>query len=173
MTSLKPFIRITILSLILAFLLIYLGIKYHWVENFKTGADSSLILDIPKKDEFINDEIKSSDIYRPKIIKSDSKNNVIDSMNKEQIADECVNLLGKTITKPLDLELATVNCVMSNYQDDFQNNAKTDKALELETKRKIKLKLQCQSQYANTKKYSSLEKQLLIGICVSDNASKG
>lgn len=172
MSSLKPFVRITILSTILACLLIYLGIKYHWGDHLKTDKPVVIELSIPKKsaqqENTLTTEVKTINTNEFNIIKDGETSTLISSMNKEQIAEQCIKLLSRTISDKLALELATVNCVVSNYQETFQDNTITDEQAKIAKSKKTILRKQCQQQYLPQKTYSAIESQLLIGMCVSD-----
>lgn len=169
MLSLKPFIRITFLSIILMSLLIYLGVKYHWGNQFKALEEQSLELKIPNKVVNENDDDKINkikDSFDLKIINNNPGSTLVSSMNKEQIAEQCINLLSRDINDAMTLELATVNCVASNYQETFQTqNIKN--LSELQNK-KSAFSEQCKRQFNTDTQYTVLEKQLLIGICISD-----
>ena len=91
-------------------------------------------------------------------------------MNKEQITEHCINLLSQSIKDTLTLELATVNCVVSNFQETFQN-INSEPVKESINKKRV-LQEQCRLEYNRSPQYSLLEKQLLIGICISDNLNR-
>lgn len=171
----KPFLRVTILSMILAFLLIYLGINYHWGDFLKTTPATSSVLPIPEKIEStlttfdVNQSDSSTEYnFNPEIIDTGKSNSILESMNKEQMAEHCTKLLSKQIIDPLTLELATVNCVMSNFEETYQNSNNLDDKATLVTQKNIELNKQCSADYNQGIKYSAIEKELLIGICVSD-----
>ena len=84
----------------------------------------------------------------------------------KQITEHCSNLLSQNIKDALTLELATVNCVVSNFQETFQNINNDSETKNLSKKRSVQE--QCRLQYNKSPQYSLLEKQLLIGICISD-----
>ena len=134
MVKIKPFFRVTLLSLILSFLLIYLGIKYHWIENFKADTNSKIELTIPEQST-TNTSARNKNTFNPEILQGSTNRSVLESMNKEQIAEQCINLLSENIQDQLSLDLATVNCVMSNYQETIQNN-KSDKELSVRNSKK-------------------------------------
>lgn len=174
MLAFKPFIRITILSLILTLLLIFLGVKYHWGDHLQTDSDTSIVLSIPD-----NNHIKTKttlistnnrNLFEPKIIKGNQNNSLLASMNKEQITEHCINLLSKEIKDSLSLELATVNCVVSNYQETFQNS-NTELAIGINNTKSL-FQQQCTHLYNKSSQYSILEKKLLIGICTSDRLNR-
>ena len=172
MSSLKPFFRITILSTILACLLIYLGIKYHWGDHLKPSKPDVLELSIPennkKPEKDLTTDPKAINKSDFNIIENGESPTLLSSMNKEQLEEQCINLLSTTITDTGALEIATANCVVSNYQETFQDNALTAEQTELLQRKKTLLRKQCQQQYLPQGKYSNIETQLLIGICVSD-----
>lgn len=178
MSAFKPFIRITILSLILTSLLIYLGVKYHWVDHFNKSSGFAIELEIPAKKNIDTNNLsldKPKDPFAPDIIQNNTSNAALDSMNKEQITEQCENLLSRELKDPLTLELATVNCVVSNFQETFQNVKVQKNVIEDQLKKKKSIyQRQCNQQFIQSTQYSIIEKQLLIGICVSDkiNTSK-
>ena len=169
----KPLFRTLVLSLILAFLLVYLGIKYHWTDYFSSEQAIKSELKIPhiiddsvtvEVNELISDEQE----FTPEIINRDKTTTIIESMNKEQIAELCTNLLSRNINDDLSLELAVVNCVVSNYQETYQNVPDNEKIIN----QKNLLSNKCGFEIDQLENYSMLEKQLLLGICVSDNLSQ-
>ena len=173
MLAFKPFLRISILSIILTFLMIYLGVKYHWGDHFKKTSPISMELDIPAQNDAANNNrvVSNNDAnsFDPKIVQGSSASSLIDSMNKEQINEYCINLLSKELKDTLSLELASVNCVLSNFQETFQNSNVQNNHNEVEIQNKKSLfKQECDQELTQSKKYTAIEKQLLIGICVSD-----
>jgi len=166
---LKPFIRVTILSTILALVLIYLGINYHW--GVKPSSKPSNELVIPEKvkaDIAVDKSDISKSNYSPEIIISKNENALLDSMNKEQITEHCANLLSREYKDQITLELATVNCVMSNYQETFQNLKSSDDKIYNDHQKQLLLKKQCIKDHNQKKEYSLIDRELLIGMCVSD-----
>lgn len=176
MSSLKPFLRITLLSTILAGLLIYLGIKYHWGDHLKQSKPDVVELAIPEsigKDEITKATIVEPETFDLGIVKnSDTSSTLLTSMNKEQMAEQCIKILSRTIKDELALELATANCVVSNYQETFQDNKITDEQAKQIEKRKIVFQNQCKQQYSQKNAFNPIESQLLIGICVSDRLTQ-
>ncbi len=172
-SSFKPFVRVTILSAILAGLLIYLGINYHWGNYLNIPEKQPSVLALPnqgepdKNDDTSTTTQLSNVVYDPKIIEAEHSNSLLDSMNKEQITEHCINLLSEEISDSTMLELATVNCVMSNYQETFQNT-KTEAELKAIQLKRLNLKQQCQRNFVQNTNQSLIHKDLLIGICVSD-----
>ena len=161
--------------MILTTLLIYLGVKYHWGDHFKPVPNGSVELSIPVKDQKFAKkekiEISTNDQFNPEIEKNITGDTLLTSMNKEQITEQCINLMSKNSTSidSLSLELATVNCVVSNHQETFQVSHKLSNKLTEKFKSQYLLfKQRCNKQFLQNSSYSSLEKELLIGICVSD-----
>jgi len=172
-SQVKPFVRVTILSIILAFLLIYLGLNYHWGDYLKTEPKPSNVLPIPEKTQSDTETQNgltetSENNFDPKILADKNNHSLLDSMNMDQIKGHCSNLLNKQISDPVTLELATVNCVMSNFQETFQNSEKLDDEIIITLPKEIELTKQCTRQFIQNKQYSLIEKELLIGICISD-----
>jgi len=172
-SSFKPFVRVTVLSAILASLLIYLGINYHWGNYLKPPPEQSSVLLLPDQNKTNSDDTNviaakfPKPDYDPKIIEVDSSNSLIDSMNKAQITEHCVDLLSGEISDESVLELATVNCVMSNFQETFQNT-KTEEVLKALKKKRLNFKKQCNREYRHNPNQPQIHTELLIGICVSD-----
>lgn len=173
-SSLRPFVRVTLLSAILAALLIYLGINYHWGDYLKPTPETPVVLAIPEKDNenqlaSLNSSLVNPPTqFSPQIVAPNNGNDLLDSMNKEQITEHCTNLLSNEIKEPLTLELATVNCVMSNYQETFQQEATIENTSKASQQNRLILKQQCTNNYAQDSNYSLIHRELLIGICVSD-----
>ncbi len=114
-------------------------------------------------------EENNSNSFNPEIVKNNTDSTLLISMNKGQITEHCINLLSKDLKDDLTLELATVNCVVSNFQQTFQNSRKHNNDLEAGLKKKrLLFNQQCKQQYNQSSQNSMLEKQLLMGICVSD-----
>ena len=160
--------------MILAGLLIFLGIKYHWGDHLTAENSTSVELTIPdavEPDTDATTKIDSdSNNENYDIVKNDnSASTLISSMNKEQIAEQCIKLLSQTISDDLALELATVNCVVSNYQETFENNTISAEQAEQISKRTANLNEQCQLRLNQQNNFhTTIEYQLLTGICVSD-----
>lgn len=174
MLFLKPIIRTTFLSAILAFLLIFLGIKYHWGGYLKSKPQVTAELKIPEMPSLSlnqNEALSKSgniQVFEPQIISEDKSLSLISSMNKGQIEEQCINLLSRSINDRLSLDLAVANCVVSNYQATLQNSEELVETSEVKTSL-IKL---CGSEVSRLANHSLVEKQLLIGICVSDQLAK-
>lgn len=175
MLLLKPIFRTIVLSIILASLVIYLGIKYHWSDYLKEYKSNNISsLKIPPQTNIINqntiDENKNfgqEEIFTPDIMPVKQQDNLISSMNKDQVTYHCKSLLSKTIQNTDQLSLAMVNCIVSNYQETLQT---INDSSYLQKKQMIHKG--CQKQFSHDRRYSSIEKQLLVGICTSDRLSQ-
>jgi hypothetical protein len=177
MLLIKPFLRIIILSLLLFFLLVYLGIKYHWGDHFRNDqvTQSELQLPLAQNAASSNPMVSlpiadNSEAFIPEIIKGHQSSSLIVSMNKEQIEEQCTNLLSKTNDGNSSLELAVANCVISNFQETYENSSARKSSVGSE-KNLTEVTDICTQKISQLASYSSLEKQLLIGICVSDQSS--
>ncbi len=175
MLSLKPIFRTIVLSMILALLIIYLGIKYHWIDYLKVDKSNNISsLEIPPKTDNKNNiptvnnlTLAPSDEYIPQILSVKKQDNLISSMNKIQVAQNCQSLLSKSIQNSDQLNLAVVNCIVSNYQETHQ--AFHDSSY---LQKKEQLREVCQKQLDRNFGYTNIEKQLLIGICTSDRLTQ-
>ncbi len=121
MIFLKPFIRTIILATILFFLLIYLGMKYHWVEIFHHKTNK-IELNIPAQSA-INGEYENLKIegkskeFQPSLIQGQEQaSTFLADMTKEQIAERCQQLFKKTAMGKDLMDLAVVDCVLSSYK---------------------------------------------------------
>ena len=166
----KPVARTIVLSTILAFLLMFLGIKYHWGDYLRITQSVSNELLIPDKTEnTIIDQVNlisvSQNKFTAEIVKGDRSFHLIEVMNKEQVTVQCMRLLSKTIVDNLLLDLAVANCVVSNYQEIIQDVAQRNSNYSRFIKK-------CNLEFNQQAEYSTLEKQLLVGICVSDNLTQ-
>lgn len=175
MLILKPFIRTVILSTILAALIIYLGIKYHWSDYLKANKsnNNTSTLVIPPKEKIFQNQtgkIQSTveqEVFTPEILPLDNADNLISSMNKEQVTQHCKNLLSKSKIDGDQLSLAIVNCTVSNYQESHQTINDSSNSLKRESIYK-----NCQKKFVQNRQYTNIEKQLLVGICTSDRLAQ-
>ena len=204
---LKPILRTTILAGVLFFLLVYLGMKYHWVDAFKKEDDQKMLAQKGrnKTDQTLSSKVELSDVppitmspdvsdgivtdfvadaesndgespFLPEIIKNTAATSLIDSMTKDQIALYCQTLYYKSLdmVEDLNAEILIGNCVVSNYQEPFQETIKTQVVLQREQQLKLRASKNCRYdiQQPENASYTNIEKELLIGICVSDLMGK-
>jgi len=184
---LKPLLRTIILASILFFLLVYMGMKYHWVDAFKkeetqVKQNISEIAPAMPKPEVINDlvtdfvadsENKSNDdFFLPKILKNTAATSLIDAMTKDQIALHCETLYYKSLSMTDDpnADILIGNCVVSNYQEPFQKTIKTTQMLLQEQQLKLQAIKYCRqdAQILANSDFSNIEKELFIGVCVAN-----
>ncbi len=168
MPFLKPLFRTFLLSIVLALLIVYLGIKYHWSDYLKPRKPSEVSsLEIPPLSHHKMDanslKLFEVDTFTPEIIPLSEGNDLISSMTKEQVKQHCNALLSRSIKTDEQLSLAVINCVVSNYQEPLQTI--NDESYLL---KKEKFYQACKKQFIHNKNYSIIERQLLIGICTSD-----
>ena len=123
MLFLKPFIRTIILATILFFLLVYLGMKYHWVENFNSKTNK-IALSIPDQSalmgEFDNVKLEGdSKGFQPSLIqrKEPKVSAQLADMTKRQVVKHCQQLFRKTAMDRGLRELVVVDCVVSLYRE--------------------------------------------------------
>ena len=178
MLFLKPIFRTILLSVILTLLIIYLGIKYHWSDYLKADKAnniSPLIIPPISNDNLNNPQLShinslETEVFKPEIIPLNDplsdKGDMITSMTKDQVELHCKSLLNRSIKNNDQLSLAVVNCIVSNYQEPLQSVYETSYL-----RKKKRLRIACQKQFIHAK-YSKIEKQLLIGMCISDKITE-
>lgn len=163
--------------------------KYHWGTALKNNQlEPTVELDIPKVEkpdltptnvvvptievDPVIEPTETIDKYQPAIIKNGPAVSLIDAMTKDQIALECQKLYSESfgMADDLNAEILVGNCVVSNYQEPFEeSNIKTAQLLQQEQYKKKRIINLCRQQILQPRnnEFSGLEKQLLIGICVS------
>ncbi len=174
MLFLKPFIRTIILAAILFFLLVYLGMKYHWVEIFQNKANK-IELNIPTQSKVIggfNIKVEGSPKdFQPSLIQGQEQeaSAQLAEMTKEQIAERCQQLFRKTAMDKGLRELAVGDCVVSIFRE--KNSLRSPQNRQTQIKKQNATQ-QCQRTINQTKFSNEIEKQLLLGICVSDKLNR-
>ena len=198
----KPFLRTIILASILFFLLVYLGMQYHWGETLKKSTSKppqeQLELSIPKAEDLVeepqdltvpiidveplesedtlSEEDQNNDLFQPEIIKNGPTIALIDSMTKDQIAIQCQQLYNQSFNMADDpsVDLLIGNCVVSNFQEPFEESIKTPQIIQKEQRIKQRAISNCRYQILqpDNNGLSGIEKQLLIGICVSNQINQ-
>lgn len=175
MLFLKPFIRTIILATILFFLLVYLGMKYHWVETFQNKANK-IELNIPAQSsvigEFDNVKIEGSiKDFQPSLIqgKKHKVSALLADMTKGQIAERCQQLFRKTAMDKGLRELAVGDCVVSIYRKNPSIRSTQNRQIQIKRQNATQ---QCQRTINQTKVSNEIERQLLVGICVSDKLNR-
>jgi hypothetical protein len=188
MTFLKPLVKTVFLSSILFFALVYLGMKYHWIGFNPNDNDKKLELKIPKHSQTLasntanhsllsseGSEDESEKGYQPQIIQTSRSSSLVINMTKAQVIESCTQLLRKKMADTNMLELAVGDCVISNYRDPIIETSLEWGAMRSTSNRQVQLRRNnilkiCKQSIssANTAKFSNeIEKQLLLGICIS------
>lgn len=187
MSFLKPLIKTFLISGLIFFTLVYLGMKYHWIGFVQGSADKNLELTFPEKPKtlatgnsatnLINEGDDDED-FQPKIIQTLESGSLVTTMTKAQIKQGCSQLLRQRVVDKDVLELAVGDCVLSNYRDPFrethleEGTVKSSNSRQAQTKRAGVIKACHQS--VSLKKYNNdVEKQLLLGICMSGKGKEG
>jgi len=171
MLFLKSFIRIIILATILFFLLVYLGMKYDWVEIFQNKTNK-VELNIPVQSavngEFDNVKTKNSPKdFQPSLFQGQEQEAIalLADMTKEQVAERCQQLFKKTTIDKNLLDLAIGDCVVSIFREKTSLNSTQSSQIQIQRQNAIQ---QCQRSINQSQFSNEIERQLLIGICVSD-----
>ena len=185
MNFLKPLVKTLFVSSILFFALVYLGMKYHWIGFTPNNNDKNLELKIPKhsqtlasntadnsllSSESIGEEIEKD--YQPQIIQTPRSSSLVINMTKAQVIESCTQLLKKKMTDTNLLELAVGDCVISNYRDSIIETPLEEGAMGSTSNRQVQLRKNnilktCRQNISFTNTSNEIEKQLLLGICMS------
>ena len=185
------------------FLLVYLGMQYHWGETLKKSVskppqeqlepaipetenlvEGSQDLTVPiidvepleSEDALSEEENQNDESFQPEIIKNGPSIALIDSMTKDQIAIQCQQLYNQTFNMADDpnVDILIGNCVVSNFQEPFEESVKTPQIIQQEQRIKQRAISNCRYQILqpDSDGLSGIEKQLLIGICVSNQINQ-
>jgi len=174
--SLKSFIKTALISIVIFFALVFLGMKYHWIGYFQRGNNQDMTLsipDIPVSPELANNGVEEENVegdFQPEIIQTLSSDSLLDNMTKIQVEENCQQLYQEE-TDELLLELAVGNCVLSNYNDPYQevSEEKGTSSNNRQKQTQKKNAIDTCSQKVDEISYNNeIERQLLVGICVSD-----
>ena len=182
MSFLSPLIKTLLVSALLFFILVFLGMKYHWI-GFNHN-DKNIKLNIPKSTPVLGavEQVKLSQDnnlssalnlasnteerrFQPQIIQTARPSSLVINMTKVQVVESCRQLLKKKIINTDLLELAVGNCVISNYRDSIIDTKEEEEKMSSAKSNVLKA---CQHSVAISGNYSNeIERQLLLGICVS------
>lgn len=177
----KPLLRTTLLASILFFLLVYMGMKYHWIDilkNKQKPPEKTLTLptetEQPQPEVFIEPEAPSVDAFEPEIIKDMATLPVLDAMTKAQIRAYCETLYLESMALENDptVDLLIGNCVVSNYQEPFEVSDKPPQKVKQDQAKKAQAVRDCQKSTQADEGFTDIEFQLLVGICVSNALSQ-
>ncbi len=170
---LKPIVKTLLLSGVVFFLLVFLGIKYNWVAFFKS-PDSNVELTLPQVSIPLTTSENSAVTKLPfqlEIIRS-TQQPITANMSKEQILAGCMQLYNKLgVSNESMNDVIVGDCVVSNYQETIQTTASQQRSNgQIQQKHRIEDK--CYQQLKNETQLTPLEKQLLWGVCVSDGLNR-
>jgi len=170
MLFLKPIIKTLIISTVLFFILVYLGMKYHWVVYLQ-NKPTNVELAIPEQPFVISkfESIKIEDDLekiQPSLIQEHGTSALLVNMDKGQIKKSCQQLFRKMAMNNDQIEIAVGDCVVSNFKTSDNNPLQSTQNRQIQTQRR-NAEQQCQQMIAKTYYNSDIEKQLLIGICIS------
>lgn len=178
MIFLKPLLRTLILSSILFFLVVFLGMKYHWVDS---KEHKKIELRIPESNFSIKELgeeapvlVEQPQTFHPEIINNQNASTLLVNMNKAQITESCQKLFHRTIKNDGQLKQLINNCIASNYQETFQNqnNVKSSLNRQQLTQKSNALRICHKQVFSQQRKLLNVERELLIGICVSNKMKR-
>ncbi len=166
----KPILKTLLLSALGFFLLVVLGMKYHWVDFLKSPkSDVELIL--PQSPATLKAIEKSSEASFPLEIIHSTKQPITANMSKQQILAGCLQLYSKLgVSDDTMIDVIAGDCVVSNYQETIQNTS-VQKKTPAQIQQRRTLEYRCHQQVKGDARLTPVEKQLLWGVCVSDGLS--
>ncbi len=182
MQLLKPFIKTFIVSSVLFFILVFLGMKYHWVGFFQNKNNQNIELDIPQ-----NTALSASDAtprltgieeFQPEIISAEESATLIVNMTKNQIKSHCIALYKNSSADEVLKEFAIGDCVISNYKEVIKEDTSQETSVFKSTNnRQIQINnknitLACEQKVSQMVYSNDIERQLLQGVCVSGSTVK-
>jgi len=185
MPFLKPLFKTIIISSLLFFVLVFLGMKYHWIGIIQDDKGKNKELIIPHQSKNLDAETSTSnllsqnqnsdEIFQPQIIQTEKTSTLVNNMTKTLVKESCLQLLRRTIIDSDTLELAVGNCVISNYRDPIietrmeEGMVKPTQSRQAQTRRNNIIESCQQRIYSENiiTNANEVEKQLLLGICVS------
>lgn len=116
-----------IISMILFFGMVSMGMKYHWVDKINNNNNTQNVdLKIPQ--QVVNDEqtthfqSKQPLDFKPVVLQHDLNNNhsSFSTMTKQQVIDYCTAHVQKSTLANEQMTLAIGDCVVTRYQDPYQ-----------------------------------------------------
>ena len=168
----KPVVKTLLLSSIVFVLLVVLGMKYQWV-SLLSKPEKKVELTLPQSSKPLiteNDD-SSKPPFQLEIIHSSSQP-ITANMSKQQIQEGCLQLFHKLgVGDELMIDVMVGDCVVSNYQETIQTTSNQQRSSGLDQQKQLVEKRYYQ-QLDNETRLSTLEKQLLWGVCVSDGLNR-
>lgn len=188
MSFLAPFIKALLISILLFFILVFLGMKYHWIGS--SHNDETIKLNIPKNTVTLGPKEMSKysqninslsvthaedSIFEPQIIQTVRPSSLVVNMTKAQVVKSCTELLKNQSKNTELLEIAIGNCVISNYQESIINTKNEESRIRSTKNRqaqliKTNILKACQQSLGTTEYSNEIERQLLLGICMSEKS---
>ena len=166
----KNVLRTILLSILLFLILVFLGIKYHWVNLLRDReSHQNITLEIPEninKQVPNNQAVEEKQEFEAEIMSGVQNDSQLARMTKVQIIQLCQNLADKLKSDALQKELFVGDCVVSNYKETIQDSETIQVVPE-----DIKQLCIQQSQSSGTN-LPSLELKLLQGICISNEVNQ-
>lgn len=185
MYCLKPFFKTIIFASFSFLLIVILGMKYHWVSLvFDENTKSEELISNEQLSNLVASKKPSIDtlmlsqahaasneqpvIFEPIIIDQKIEFPALKNMTKTQLTEKCRQLFFKLYNHSNQDKIFIGNCVISNFHEVFQETPVEHliDAKNIETQR-IKADEFCRAQQNNKQNLLWIEKELLIGICIS------
>ncbi|MEE9445824.1 MAG: hypothetical protein V3V19_09190 [Cocleimonas sp.] len=169
----KPLFKTLLLSSLIFGLVVILGLKYQWVDYLKSADKDNIALVLPQ--DSIPRLIEQTGLaekqgFQLEIIRSD-RQPVTANMTKEQITSGCQQLYNKMGMHNNELiDVVVGDCVVSNYQEAIQNSSQFTTVQQ--EQHQMAIKKACFQKSNAHSQLSPFEKQLLLGVCVSDGANQ-
>lgn len=175
MLFIKPLIKTFLIACVMFFIVVFLGMKFHWVNVFKANKHA-IKLKIPSQtlstsaEKVIDNEITD---FEPQIININEVDISLKGMTKQQIENHCKTLLRKSVIDTVLLELSVGNCVLSNYRGEIKNNNLNIGSSNSTNNRQIQTQknnasLSCKRRVKQQGFSNEIEELLLQGMCVSN-----
>ena len=124
--NLKSLTFTLIISMILFFGIVSMGMKYHWVDKINSGDTQNVSLEIPQKAasdaQTQHNKTTQSLDFQPVVLQHDSNNthSYFSMMTKQQVIDYCTAQVQKSTLANEQMTLAIGDCVVTRYQDPYQ-----------------------------------------------------
>lgn len=162
----KNLLRTILLSILLFLILVFLGVKYHWVNLLNNKANhQNLTLKIPENTNTPISNIQTpqeKQEFKAQLMQGVHNDSQVAKMTKVQIIQQCEYLANQIKSDDLQKELFIGDCVVSNYNETIQD-ADTIKVVPQDVKQ-----LCFQQSKSSGYNLQPLEFELLQGICIAN-----
>jgi len=169
----KPFFKTLLLSSLIFGLIVIFGMKYHWVDYLKSEDKENIELTLPQHSVpklLPQDGVADKNDFQLEIVRSE-RPPITAKMTKAQIIAGCQQLYRKMgMQKNEFIDVLIGDCVVSNYQKAIQNTSQFT-TVEKE-QQQLLIKKVCHQKVSKHTHLSSIDKQLLLGVCVSDGINQ-